>query len=148
MSTIVTDIFNAIKNESQTILGVEYVALRNIFNPELEDNRNSYKAFGVKHGAAQSADGITRVYTLDHKFEVLLVNRAPTRDDDAAIQVVINELYNKADDLLRNFFLKKLGLSAIILIIDQPELSDPEILANDAVLLRVGFNIKYRKPIT
>ena len=148
MSTIVADIFGAIKTESQTILGADYLYLRKIFTPETEDNRLIEKAFAVKHGAAQFADGITRVYTLDQKFEVMIVNRAPSRDDDASVQTVFNTFYDKADDLLRNFFLKKLGLSAVILIIDQPELSEPVILANDAALLTVGFNVKYRKAIT
>lgn len=148
MSTIVTSIFNAIKTETQTILGASYVELRKIFNPESEDNRNILSAFAIRHGAAAYADGVTRVYTLDQKFEVLLVNRAVNRDDDAAVQTTFNVLYDKADDLLRNFFLKKLGLSTVILTIDQPELSEPVLLDNDAALLIVGFNVKYRQPIT
>jgi len=145
---VVEQIYDSITAITQTVLGVEYKPLRRVFNPTLNDLRSSEKAFGVLHGAASSSDGVMRFYTLDHSFQVLLSRRFVDRQDDVAIQETINNLYDHADGLLVEMFLKKLNLTSIVMIVDRPSISEPEILDNQAVLLRVGFNVKYRNQIT
>lgn len=147
MSTIVEDIFDAITTTVQTAVGASYLPLRRVFDPAQNDFRTVAKGFGVRHAEASSADGVNRVYTLDHRFEVVLTRAFVDRNDDAAIQEAINELYDKADEVLKASFLTKLGLSSVILIVDSPTIGAPEILPNSAVSLVVGFNVKYRQAI-
>lgn len=147
MSTIVQSIFDAVTSTAQTAVGVAYKPLRKVFDPSQNDFRSIEKGFGVRHGESTSADGVTRVYTIDQRFEVVLVRRFVDRDDDAAIQDSINELYDKADEILKAAFLTKLGLSAIILIVNEPAISTPEVLDNGAVSIIVSFNVKYRQAI-
>jgi hypothetical protein len=145
---IVEQIFNAISTTTQTVAGVDYKYLRNVFNPGLNDLRSVSKGYGVIHGSASDADGILRHYTFDHQFEVILTRGFAKRMEDADIQTAINELYSIADDLLVEVFLKKLNLTTIVKIVNRPSIGTPEVLDNQAVLLRVGFNVKYHNEIT
>jgi hypothetical protein len=147
MSAIVTSIFNAITSTVTTALGPDYKQLRNIFKPEDNDLRIINKAYAVRHGASTNADGITRHYTMDQRFEVVLVNRASQRDDDAATQAIFGVLYDKADDILRAAFSTKLGIPSIVLNVDSPEISQPELLENDAAVIVLSFNVKYRQAV-
>lgn len=147
MSAVVTSIFNAVTSTVTTALGAEYKQLRNIFAIEENDLRVINKAYAVRHGETSNAEGINRVYTMDQRFEVVIVNRAGTRDDDAATQAIFNNLYDKADDILRLAFSSKLGLSSVILNVDSPAISQPQLLENDAAVIILSFNVKYRKSI-
>jgi hypothetical protein len=147
MSAIVENIFDAITSLAQTTFGVDYVRLRKVREPEENDFRNIQKAFGVRHGQANSTEGVTRVYTMNQRFEVLIVNAAVDRNDDAAVQDVFHVLYNLADEFLKSAFLTKLGLGSTVLLVDLPELSEPTVLANGAAILIVGFNVRYRQAI-
>lgn len=146
MSTIVGDIFTAVKNLAQTTLGAEYKPLRKIFEPEENDARIVAKGFAVKHGEANSVSGVTRHYTMDQKFSVLITNSSCNRDDENTVQAVFNNLYLLSNTFLKQAFLTRLNLSRV-LIVDQPEFSDPVILKNGAALLVVSFNVKYRNSI-
>lgn len=147
MSNIVEHIFDQITSVTQDALGADYVPLRRVFDVEQNDSRTMEKAFGVRHGEAISADGVNRVYTMDHSFEIILVNRAVGRDGDSAIQETFNGLYDKADEVLKKIFLSKLNLPNIVLIVDSPSIDTPELLSNGAAMLVVGFNVKYRQAI-
>lgn len=145
---IVQQIFDSITSLAQAELGAEWKPMPKIYDPAQADDRRASKAFGVKHGAAQNAEGILRNYTLDHHFDLLLQRTFVEKLDDSAIQAVINELYDKADDCLTEFMLKKLGLPAIVLIVNEPSMPEPEILGNASVVLRVGFNVKYKNAVS
>lgn len=146
MSTLVGDIFTAIKGLAQTTFGNDYLPLTKIMDPEQNDARIIAKGFAVKHGEASPTDGVTRHYTLNQKFSVLITNSAFNRDDENTVQAVFNNLYDLADDFLNAAFLTRLAL-ANVLIVDQPEMSEPVILKNGAALLVVSFNVKYRRAI-
>ena len=147
MSTIVQSIFEKIESMAQTELGSTWIKLRKVFNPEDNDFRAMEYGFKCLHGSAITADGVTRFYTLDHSFQVLLMRRFVDRNDDANIQITINNLYDKADELLTLFIKSRLELPTTVLHVFNPSLTEPEVLANNAVLLRVGFDVKYRRQL-
>jgi hypothetical protein len=148
MSTEVTDIYNSITTLAQTVLGSDYVRLKKVFDPGDENNRSIAKGFGVRHGEANSTSGNTRAYTLDQVFELVIVNRASNRDNDLTVQSVFNELYSKAHDFLSRAFLTRLGLPSCVLLVNEPGISEPQLLAgNEAALLVVRFNVRYMKAI-
>jgi hypothetical protein len=146
MSAYASQIFSAIDDICQSVCS-DYVKLRRVYDVSQNDARNISKAYGIIHGEAENTDGVTRFYTLDQKFEIVLVNRAVDRDNDADIQAVINTMYDKAESLFNQIFLSKLGLPAIVLIVDNPSMSKPQILENGAAILVLSFNVKYRKAI-
>lgn len=143
---LVSQIHTAIDSLAATTLGGSYVKIRHILNPEKESFRATH-AYGVRHGAAANAAGVTRHYTLDHAFELVLLARVVNRDDEETTQTIFNDMYDKADAVLNQMFLTKLGLPSIVLIVDNPSISTPVVLDNDAAILQVGFNVKYRRMI-
>jgi hypothetical protein len=121
--------------------------MNRVYDPALNDIRTGAKAYGVKHGASDNASGVTRVYTMDMKWEILITDSVADRNSDTAALSVVNALHSKADDILNQIFLTKLSLPSIVLIVDQPRISEPEVLPNGLALIRVGFNVKYRQAI-
>lgn len=147
MSAIVNSIFDAIDTQVSTALGATWVKLRHVLEPEKNDARTMERAYGVRHGSSSNAEGVTRVYTLDQEFAVILVRRVVSRNDDVETQAAINDLYDKADEILKRVFLTKLGLGAVVLNVDSPDMDAPLILASGGVLLELRFNVKYRQSI-
>ena len=147
MANIVEQIHDQIKSQTQTELGATWTEMPRVFDPTNNDLRSIKRSFGVLHGAAFSVEGITKVYTLDQTFTVLLATSFSERIDDDATQDEINTLYNQADELLKKFIASKLALPSVVHYVSNPSIDAPEILENSAVLLRVNFDVRYRSLI-
>lgn len=147
MSTIVGDIHTKILSLTATELGVSWSKMRRVFEPERNDLRATFMSYGVVHGAASDADGVTGVYTFDHNFRVKLLTTIVDRTNDDAIQTSINDLYDNIDNLIKKFVSTKLELPTTVLNVDTPGIDEPVILDNKAVLLEFTFNVKYRQAL-
>ena len=147
MANVVQQIHEAIKSLAATTLGADYNEMPRILVPEENDLRTGAKAYGVRHLSGSYADGVTRAYTMDLGFELILTDRIADRNSDANAQVVFNALHDKADAFLVQAFLTKVGLPTIVLVVNQPTFSEPQVMPNGLALLRVGFNVKYRQDI-
>lgn len=144
---IVEQIFDSVETIAQATLGGTWKKLPKVLKPEDNDLRTIERGFGVRFGAASAAEGVTRVYTMDHVFELVLGRRAVERNDDGEVLETFNDLYAKADDVFRELVLKKAGLPGIVLLIDKPAMDPPQILANEGAILVMSFVIKYRNQI-
>ena len=147
MSNIVEQIYDSVVTLTGTELGATWTRLSKVFDPAQNNFREINQAFGVRPRGALTSEGVTRVYTMDHTFDVLLAKRASSRDSDLAILETEFILFSAADELFKKFFLSKLALPSIVLIVNSPSLSDPEVLDNGCVLLTASFNVKYRNLI-
>lgn len=148
MSTLVTQIHTAIESLVASQLGGSYQKMRKIYNPNENDLRNAKSSYAVLHGAASNSEGVTRVYTLNQSFRVQLMTTFIDRLDDTKIQTEINSLYDKIDAILVNMHLTKLGLSSIVLLVNEPFIDEPQVLfENTAVLMSFGINVRYRNAI-
>lgn len=147
MSAAASTIFSAIDSQAASVLGAGYTRMKRIFEPTENDLASLKNSYGVKYGEATSADGVVRSYTLDQKFEVMLATTAVSRSDDQAVQTALSGLYDLADDLLTQFMGTKLGLPALVLLIDSPAIAEPRPFPNGSVLLTISFTVKYRRPI-
>lgn len=144
---LVEQIYDSLTTVVTGVVGSEYKFMRRIFQPDLNDLRNAKKAYAVRHLSAADASSETRHYTLDHGFEVMLMQTIVDRGDDRETQSTINELYDLADDVIRTVFLQKAGLPSIVMIVNRPSISEPEIIGGDCVLLRISFNVKYKNEV-
>lgn len=151
MSNIVEQIFDKIESIGQTALGSDWHKMKRVFDPDNNDLRTSDKAFKCRHGSANSSifeSGVTKNYTMDHGFDVLLMRSTVQRNDDANVQETINELYDMADDLFKAYLNTKLELPTLVLNVNGPSIADPVILDNTSVLLILSFTVKYRQLLT
>lgn len=143
---IVEQIHDAIVSLVQTNLPT-YQRLKRIFEPEQNDLRNAEKGFGVRMLSASNRAGPMRHYALDHGFEIVFSRTFQERLDDDKINDVILDLYNQIDTIIVQAFLTKLSLPLVVDLVDSPSISEPQILENKAVILRLQLNVKYRNAI-
>jgi len=149
MANIVEQIYDAIKSEVATSLGASYQELPFVFDVSKNDLRRIKKGYGVLHKSATSADSVTRVYALDHSFQVIFTETNGRTNSDADAQEALNVLYDKIDEIFKGMVLRKLGLNSIVLLVFEPSIEEPEFLDdNQFLVLRFGFIVKYRQTIT
>lgn len=138
----VEQVYDGLVTTSSSILGANWQRLKKVFDPALNDFRNIEQAFGIRHGAASPQDDITCVYTMDHAFDILLVDRAANRDSDLAIQERLNVLYDKADQIFREAITTRLSLS-FVTNVGGLRFGEPELLDNGAILLIASLDVTY-----
>ena len=147
MANIVEQICTQIKVIASAQLGASYTEMRRVFEPDQNDFRTATKSYGVRPLGASSSEGVLRVYTLDHRFEILLMRSVVERNDDSLRLAAIYELYDKASEIFKNLEATKINLASIVLVVNDPAMDEVERLTNNTVLLRQSFNVKYRESI-
>lgn len=154
MSTVVADIRTGIEARVATSLGATYQKLRRFYLPEQNSQRDAEKGYAVIEGAAidASSEGTFKFYTLDHQFDIIVVDTIARDTEDSYKQTVAEDLYDKIDEMLVDFLGSGLGTisvtNGIILTTNQPTISEPEFLENNSVLIRASLNVKYRRQFT
>jgi hypothetical protein len=147
MSNLVEQIRSGITTIITTNLS-GYNSMRFVQSPERNDSRTIEKSYGVRALSASFADnGVLKTYTLDHDFEVILARRYIERDNDDNLLTVIDDLFNQADTIFVKALGTKLSLPTIVSNVHSPTLSEPEVLDNSIVLLRIGFTVNYRNTL-
>lgn len=146
---VVEQINDAITTEVSTTLGVNYAELNYLLDVEKNNFVSNAKKYGVRPLSASTTEGVTRFYTLDHAFQVILTHDYaphPANDQDQRDKTFL--LFDKLDDLMKNLFKNKAGIPNIILNIDSVSIAEPEYFDEQKVLvLRADFNVKYRQAL-
>jgi hypothetical protein len=149
MATIVQDIIDNSKSLALTILGPTYKELRFVYSVDKNDIRSAEKAYSVRPLDASEADSTVRVYTVDHRFELVLTDTIGRSDDDSQRTDALNTMYDMVDEIFKEFINKKLNLAATVLNVFGPNISEPEfVLDNKLVILRMQYTVKYRSALT
>lgn len=149
MSNLVENINDALTTLVGTELSTGYSVLNYIHTIEKNFLNGSKNRYGVRPLNASSASGVTRVYTLDHSFQIIITSEYINSGvDDIAQREETFVLYDKMDEVFKAAYLTKVGLPNTILNIDNISIQEPEYLdAHNVVVLRADFNIKYRQAI-
>lgn len=129
--------------------GVEYTELDYILDVEKNSFDRTGKRYGVRPIGGRTASGVTRNYTIDQEFQVILTNEYVNSGvDDVDQRDKTFELYDIMDEIFKAVFYQKMGITNIILNIDNLDLFEPEYLAlNNVVVLRASIRVKYRNLI-
>ena len=148
MATIVQNIIANAKSTAATVCGADYKELRFVYAVDKNDIRSAEKGYGIRPLPAVPAESITKHYTLDHQFELVLTDTIGRSDDDSQRTDALNTMYDKADEFFKSIVNTKLNLAATILNISEPSISEPEfVLDNKLVILRMQFTVKYRSAL-
>ena len=147
MATQVTDIFSGIETVVTTNVPT-FKKLPRIYDLEDNDFRRIKDGYAVRHLEALNSETVVREYTLDHRFEVILTTRVIDKKNDTVIQTAINDLYDKADEILADLISTKISLPTTVLVVNDPAINEPELLeGNERVVMRFSFNVKYRRAV-
>ena len=147
------DIVKRIRDEAEDIaeatLGSGYQKLRHVFNVEKNDLRNTRLGFRVRPLGAIPATTVTKTYTLDHDFELVLTDYAARTDNDLQRIESLDVMYDKADEIFKDYINSKINLADIVLLVDSPTLLEPEFVNdNKVIVLRMQFTVKWRSDTT
>lgn len=130
-------------------LPVDFQELPFVHDVSLNDSRRLDKGYGLRFLDGPFSDTLTREYTIDQGFEMVLTRTNPRQDNDEDLITAEKFLYDKADDVLAALVGTKAGSPGIVLLVSQPSFLEPELLQdNKYVALRVQFIIKYRRALT
>jgi hypothetical protein len=145
MPGIVEDIITQAELLAASTFGATYQRLPYVYNVEKNDLRGAKLAYGVRALSAASFGSITRVYALDHDFELILTDTVarPVNDDER--RTVLNTMYDKSDSFFKALVNTKLNLASTVLQVYEPSLLEPEFLDDSKfVILRMRFKVQYR----
>lgn len=148
MATIVQDI---IAQSKVVYLGAFPGAqeLPYIFDVEKNDLRRSEDSFGIRPLSASNAETITRNYTLDHGFELILTRSVPRGNQDDSQKIAALEvLYDRGDEFFKALVNTKINLPSVVLNVFDPEFSEPEFDEGGKIaILRMQYVVKYRSSL-
>lgn len=145
MANTVQQIIAQVKSLCASTLGAEYQELRRVHEVEKNSFRDAKLAYGVRPLGAVNAETVTRSYTLDHTFELILTSNVARNDDDSQHEDVMETLFDNADEMFKAMVNTKLSLPLVVMSVQEPGISDPEILDDQkVVVLRMQFVVKYR----
>jgi hypothetical protein len=99
----------------------------------------------VRHGVGYDAPGVVDAYTVDQAFEILVGKLNPRRMDEKELQIILNDIYDKLDQITVKIFQSKLNLPELVINVFDPSIDPPE-LTNDKefAALRMQIYVRYR----
>jgi hypothetical protein len=148
MANIVEQILTETKSLMATELGGDYQELAFIYDVEKNNLRGARMAYGVRPVDASSAATLTRSYTLDHVFEIILTDTFARGDSDAQRETSLNTMYDKADEIFKSLVNHKINLPSTVLNVEEPSIAEPEFLDdNKLIVLRMQYVVKWRSDL-
>lgn len=147
MGTVFGDVLSSFKSEVATALS-SLTELEFVREIEKNDYRSVKDAYGVRRLGTESTEGVTRVYTVDQSYQVRLTAQVVNRLSEDDIEASENTLYSRADDMIKRLVLRKAGNPAKVLVVNVTSMSEPQLLAEDVLLLDVEFIVRIREAIT
>ena len=141
-----TDILNAIESRVNVVLP-SYKRLKYSYDLEKNNKRTSDDAYGIGAGAGSSVEGTFRTITMDQEFFVILTKDFGGRSDDNAERAALKAIYDDMETLYRDLFQSKLGIPAVVYLVSELSLDEPEKIADNVMSVRMNFTVKHRKTI-
>lgn len=148
MSSVQTQILDAIDTRINTVLSGAWKRLNYSYELEKNDFRTINRAFGAGVGAGSTVEGTTNAVTMDQTFFVVLSTNFTNRKDDQGERNAIDEINDNLELLWRDFFTSKLGLNTLVLTVSAFDIDEPERFADNVVAIRASFTVKHRKSTT
>ena len=146
MSTEMTQIKNALLSEISTELGASYKQLAYVEDIAKNSFKTSNDRYGVRALHAGATPGVTKTVTMLQSFEVVLTKGYIQSSIDDTEQVSKSyELRESAFDIFRNAVNNKVALSSVVMYVSNLQVSEPEYLEDDkVVIMRCTMDILYR----
>lgn len=149
MANVVEQINNAITSRVTNVLGSTYSQLDYILDVSKNQFFGNKRRFGVRPLSGASVIGVTRQYTIDQEFEIIITHDFVnvTNDSDQRAKQFI--LYDQMDSIFVDLFLTKANIPNIILNIEAITLGEPEFNLDESLaVLRSQIVVKYRQALS
>lgn len=145
MATFVKDILTESRTIATGVLPSTFQRLKYIYDVTRLDIRTGKEAFGFRPLGAVPTDTVTKSFTFDQDFELVLTDTIARGEGDIQREDAIDNLYDQSDEVMKQMMLTKINLSNFVLSVTQPGMSEPELFDdNKLVVLRTQYVVKYR----
>lgn len=149
MATTVADILTESRSIASTTLGATWQRLQFIFDVTKLNERTGKQAFGIRPLGAVPNETVTKSFTQDHDFELILSDTFARGQSDIQREEVLDVMYDRQDEIMQQMVLTKINLSSTVMNVSQPTISEPEFFDdNKLVVLRTQYTVKYRSLLT
>lgn len=149
MANVVQQINDAMETQIATSVGAGWNKLSYIFNVENNHFRTNNQRYGSRPLSASNVPGVTRQYTVDHIFEIILTTDYVNKQSEDSQKAAVFTLFDKMSDILVDIIKGKIGIPNIVLNIEPFAHLEPEFLEEDNVVVqRTQVTIRYREALT
>lgn len=148
MSTLVSTLVTSITSACTSVLPVTYKALEYTYDITKNTFNQSNKRYGViPLSATEITTGVTKAYTVDHRFRVILTDGWDTSmKTDADRQSKVITLQDAAHDIYKEVYQTRNGSTT--LWCGNLTLSEPEFLDdNRVIVISLEFDLRYRNEL-
>jgi hypothetical protein len=124
-----------------------YRPLPFVYDIEIND-KLADKNFGVRVGSASSTSGVNKYVTIDHNFEVILLQKHMPKKStgDKDLRDKINAISGDMELIYKELYRRAGNIDSASLINIAPlDLSEP-LIENDNITITLTLSIKYRVP--
>ena len=129
------------------VLDKKFRPLKYVYEIEKNSKRSKEKGFGVIPLGVETTDGMSRHYTVEQGFELVIMDRYEDRNDESQKKAAVFNLFSKAEEIVDRIYQRGIGISEVIHVASF-SIADPEVLeAEAAVVLRVEIRLQWRKRI-
>lgn len=145
MTGVVENIASALSKVMAQKLGAGFQLLKYVYEIEKNSKRSKERGYGVTPGDMETVDGMSRHYTVEQAFNLVIMDRYEDRNDESRKKEAIFNLYERAEKIIENIYLGNLGVSEVINMASFA-IAEPEILSEEsAVVLRIEIRVQWRK---
>lgn len=142
-SNIIQTLITNIGTQIGTVLGSTYSALDFVNDVSRNSFKGSNKRYGVLSGSAIESQGTLRHINIDQIFKIKLTDSYSNQQlNDTNLRSCINLLSDKALDVYKQLVSSRCGDSNVLIVSDF-NMSDPEILVDEKVVI-INFEIKVK----
>lgn len=120
--------------------------MRFAYQPENNDERSLTKSYELIPAEAETADTVTQRETLRHFFTFVIGDTAKRVDSDETILDILETLYDKLDQIFRQFVDTKMNMAGTVVQVDQRFIEAP-VVEGTKVYLKMRFWVKYRQTL-
>lgn len=148
MANTISTIFDNLKAQVAATVDASFLQLTHPRQLEKNDSRVLTKGWGLRFLDGPSTDTITKAYTIDQGFELILTRTNLRQENEVQVEDAEKLLFDEATDIMLPLINTNIGLTVGVSKVSAPSFSEPE-LVNDAsfVALRVQFTVTYRQQL-
>lgn len=145
-TNVVREITEGMMAEIAGVLGPAFQPIPYVYDVSKNNFKQSMSKYGVRPLATFEINGVVRVTTHQHSFQVVLTEGyIETSIGDARIQTTVLDLFDKMNIIYKKLETVKAGVPLKVLNVTNLVISEPEILEQDKVLvLKATIDILYR----
>ena len=115
--------------------------------------KNKFKKADNKYGVlpldAQEVSGVTKYYTVDQRFQIILTTSYESdQKTDADLRGKVKTLQDYCHDVYKDLYDTRCGLNSVVLNVKDIAIDEPDLLESDKVVaVSASFTVTYRRQL-